>query len=168
MRIPHNFQVVTSDLINVQNKFTLLCATLGCRTIDKMMDSFVLRVYRTNNRHAGKYLTGKVCEEFQITEYELFESKARKELTDARKVYCAVAYEVFDLTQDQIGKAFGNNRHLVHRAVKEITEAATNPQPFPYQKMLLDKYNRILFRMKAYLTFKAKGTDVTNDKTTEK
>lgn len=128
------------------------------------MDTLLIKEYKKNNRHAGKYLINKVCEEYEIAEYQLFESTSRKELTDARTVYCAVAYKVFDLTQQQISKGFGSHRNLVYRAVKEIEEAVSQPNPTPYQKELLKKYNRVLFRMNAYLTFKAKGVqDVDNE-----
>lgn len=164
MKIPGKLNVATSEILNAQTKFLLLCAKYGCQVIDTLMDSLLLKEHDSHNKQAGRFLIGKVCEEFLITEYDLFESKARKELTDARKVYCAVAYEVFDLTQDQIGRGFGSDRNLVYRALKDITEAATSPNPAPYQKQLLQKYNRVLFRMRAYLNFKTKGgNDVENE-----
>lgn len=170
MKIPGKLTVATSEIINAQTKFLLLCTKYGCNVIENIMDYLLVRDYKKNNRQAGRYLIAKVCEEFQITEYELFESKARKEITDAKKVYCVVAYNVFNLSQEQIGKAFGQNRHLVHRALKDITEAEASPKPLPYQRKLLESYKRVLFRMKAYLNFQAKDSkdDVMNKKTDEK
>lgn len=166
MKVPGKIKVSTSELLQAQSKFLLLCAKYGCKMIDEIMDNMLLRAYKQNNRYAGNFLISKVCEEFQITRYDLFESKARKDLIDARKVYCAVAYQTLNLTQDQIGRAIGGDRNLVYRAIKDIEEASTNPNPVPYQKELLKKYNRVLFRVKAYLNFKAKGVKTDANKTT--
>ncbi|CAG5086817.1 helix-turn-helix domain-containing protein [Parvicella tangerina] len=158
MKVPAKIKVSTSELLQAQSKFLLLCAKYGCKMIDEIMDNMLLRAYKQNNRYAGNFLISKVCEEFQVTRYDLFESKARKEMIDARKVYCAVAYQTLNLTQDQIGKSIGGDRNLVYRAIKDIEESLTTPNPVPYQKELLKKYNRVLFRVKAYLEFKAKST----------
>ena len=139
--------------------FVEYIATYGIEAMEQALNILVLRQYKKDSRYAGRFLINKVCEEFGISSLELFESAGKQELFEARTVYCAIAYDTFDLSQDQIGSGFGRKRGLVYRATKEITDAATQPRPSPYQKKLLTAYNRLKFRMNAYMMFQAKKLD---------
>jgi len=159
-REANKFNVSISDMVNLHKLFIEYIGIYGIDAMEQALNILVLRQYKKDNRYAGRFLINKVCEEFEISSLELFESAGKQELVDARTVYCAIAYDTFDLSQDQIGSGFGRKRGLVYRATKEISDAATQPKPSPYQKKLLSVYNRLKFRMNAYMAFQAKKREV--------
>jgi len=70
-----------------------------------------------------------------------------------------LAEQFFDVSQSEISSTFGRRRHFAKRAKAELTECLEEPNKSPYQKQVVNAYNRILLRMKAYVAFKAKTVD---------
>lgn len=154
MKIPRQIIVSTKEYIQIQTKLSLYIAQFGCKSVEAYLDSIPLRFYRQQGKNAGAYIINKVCQEFRLSQYELFESKARKDITEARQMLCALVDTHLNVSQGEISSQFDKSRHFAKRAVAEISKILKENHPL--DKAFIDRYKRLDALVGAYMGFTPK------------
>jgi hypothetical protein len=155
MKMPKQFVITTKDYIQIQTKLNLYIAKFGCKKVEAYLDSLPLRMHKQDGKNAGAYLINKICQEYKLSQYELFESNARKEITDARRMLCVLAYRHLDANQNEITSQFDRTRFFASRAINDITTKVKENHPL--DKELVDRFKKLDALLSAYMGFRPKS-----------
>lgn len=155
MNIPKQFVITTKDYVQIQTKLNLYIAKFGCKKVEAYLDTLPLRLHKQDGKNAGAYIVNKICQEYKISQYELFESRARKEITEARKMLCIMAENHLNTSQKEISAQFDKSRFFANRAVNEIRKIVKENHPI--DKPLIDRYKRLDALVSAYMGFRPKS-----------
>lgn len=155
MKMPKQFVITTKDYIQIQTKLNLYIAKFGCKKVEAYLDTLPLRMYKQDGKNAGAYIVNKICQEYEISQYELFESKARKEITEARQMLCILADNHLETSQKEISAQFDKTRFFANRAVREIRSILKENHPI--DKPLIDRYKKLDALVSAYMGFRPKS-----------
>jgi chromosomal replication initiation ATPase DnaA len=146
--------VSTKQYINIQTKLNLYIAKFGCETIEMYLDNLPLKVEKRDGKHLGNYIESKVCEEYKITHYELFESSKRKEISQARQLLCVFTEKYLHISRTDISLLFRRSRHFAKRLITDFNKRVEENHPF--DKKLLERYKRLDTLISAYIEFSPK------------
>src|SRR3989338_3072915 len=138
MKIPNQIVIVTKEYVQIQTKLNLYIAKYGCKAVDSYLDSIPLRMTKVDGKHLGAYIIGKICQEYGITRYDLFESSGRQDnLAEARLFICVLAERYVKLQKTEMSKMFNKSRHFAKRLLHdfnildELIEATQLLESFP-------------------------------------
>lgn len=155
MKMPKQFVITTKDYIQIQTKLNLYIAKFGCKKVEAYLDTLPLRMYKQDGKNAGAYIVNKICQEYKLSQYELFESTARKEITEARQMLCVLADVHLEVSQGEISAQFEKSRHFAKRAVNDLKKVVKENHPI--DKKLIDRYKKLDALVSAYMGFRPKS-----------
>lgn len=155
MKMPKQFMITTKDYIQIQTKLNLYIAKFGCKSVEAYLDMIPLRWRKQDGKNIGAYIVNKVCQEYQITKFELFESNGRQELTEARQVLCSLAFNYIEISQGELSAQFNKSRHFSKRAVSKMNK--TLKENHPIDKELIRRYKKLDALVSAYKGFQPKS-----------
>lgn len=154
MKIPRQFVITTSEYVHIQTKLNCYIAKYGCKAISAYLDSIPLRMQKHEGKNIGAYIVNKVCQEFQITQFDLFESTGRQHITDARKVLCALVDKYMGTTQEELSSQFGRSRHFAKRMIGDMTRILKANHPL--DQHIITQFKRLDALVSAYKGFEPK------------
>ena len=154
MKIPKQFIITTKEYVQIQTKLNLYIAKFGCKFVEAYLDMIPLRWKKQNGRNIGAYIVNKVCQEYKLTKYELFEANSRHDLTEARQVLCALSYNYIDISHEEISAQFHKSRHFTKRAVQKIKRILEENHPIDQE--FIARYKRLDSLVSAYKGFQPK------------
>lgn len=154
MNIPKQIVITTSEYIQIQTKLNLYIAKFGCKAVEKYLDSIPMTMQKKDGRHLGAYLVNKVCQEYKITQYALFERSGRKDLTEARQILCVLAEKYLQLGRDEISETFHRSRHFAKRLIGNFKKMLQENHPL--DKGIIGRYRSLDSLMEAYTGFTPK------------
>lgn len=152
MKIPKGITVGTKEYIEIITKLHLYIAKYGCAWVHKYMNFIPLKFRKVNGRNAGAYIISKICSEYQITQYDLFNSNDRKELTEARQLLCTLVSKHLGYNQVEIASYFDKTKHFANRSIKTINQKLKENHPF--DKKVIDRYKKLDLLISSYMDFK--------------
>jgi chromosomal replication initiation ATPase DnaA len=120
MNVPSNFSVETREVIEIHTMLQLYLAQYGSNAVREYLKRVPLKIHKKNGKHLGHYIEAKVCEEFEITPYELYESNKRKEVSEARQILCVLCEKHLDISRTDISELFHRSRHLAKRLITDF------------------------------------------------
>ncbi|ASS50161.1 MAG: hypothetical protein A3D31_11375 [Candidatus Fluviicola riflensis] len=152
MKIPNQIVIVTKEYVQIQTKLNLYIAKYGCKAVDSYLDSIPLRMTKVDGKHLGAYIIGKICQEYGITRYDLFESSGRQDnLAEARLFICVLAERYVKLQKTEMSKMFNKSRHFAKRLLHDFNLLDENHVG---DKKILARFHRLDALIKAYIDFK--------------
>lgn len=154
MKIPQQIIVTTKEYIQIQTKLNLYIAKFGCKAVEMYLDTIPLRMRKRDGKNLGAYIISKICQEYGITRYELFESSQRNTTTEARQMLCVLAENHLGLTKTEVSALFNRSRHFAKRLITDFLNK--QKENHPLDKPLLDKYSKLDTLIRAYVDFKPK------------
>jgi len=154
MKIPQQIIITTKEYIQIQTKLNLYIAKFGCKAVEMYLDTIPLRMRKRDGKNLGAYIISKVCQEYGITRYELFESSARNTTTEARQLLCVFAEKYLGLTKTEISALFNRSRHFAKRLISDFQKK--EKEQHPLDKPFFDRYTKLDTLIRAYLDFKPK------------
>jgi len=152
MKIPKGITVGTKEYIEIITKLHLYIAKYGCVWVHKYMNNMPLKFRKVNGRNAGAYIISKICNEYQITQYDLFNSNDRKELTEARQLLCVLVSKHLGYSQVEIASYFDKTKHFANRSISTINKKLKENHPF--DKKVIDRYRKLDLLIGSYMSFK--------------
>ena len=155
MKVPTAITIETKEYVAIMTKINLYIATYGCGWVHNYIDNIPLRFSKVDGRNAGAYIIAKVCTEYQVTEFDLFQDSGRKELTEARQVLCTLVARHLHYNQAEISAYFGKTRFFATRAIQSITQRVAENHAFD-QKMIT-RFKKLDGLVSAYMAFKPKS-----------
>lgn len=151
MRIPTQIIVSTKEYIQIQTKINLYIAKYGCHAVELYLDSIPLRMRKRDGRNVGAYIENKICQEYQVSRYDLMETSGRGDLTEARQMLCVLAEKHLRLTRTDISKLFNRTRHFAKRKLTDFEQKLKENHPL--DKKLIDRYKKLDALISAYMDF---------------
>lgn len=151
-KVPDKIVVSTKALIQVHTKVNLYVALYGVEAIEMYLDAIQLRMSKRDGKHVGGYIVSKVCQEYQITRYDLFESAGRKHITEARQLLCVFAHKYLMQNHEEISSQFHRSRHFAKRMIGNFNDKLEENHPF--DKQLIERYHKLDSLISAYMDFK--------------
>lgn len=162
MNIPNQINMQTKEFVQVVTKFCLYLTKFGAKAMDDYLDSIPVKLGKTDGKHLGAYIIGKILEECErsgtpFTRYELFNSKERRQdLADARMLVCVFMRQYVNLDNREISSMFTKSRDFAKRAVADFSRL---DESIPAHRKLLEKYRKIDTLVRAYVDFKPKSKE---------
>jgi chromosomal replication initiation ATPase DnaA len=154
MEIPNKFTVETKDFIQIQTMLSLHIAKYGSKAVSNFLSTVPIRIQKKDGKNLGHYIEAKILEEFKISNFELFESTKRKEITQARQLLCVFTEKYLQVSRTEMAKMFHRSRHSVRRLILDF-EFKLN-QNHARNKKFIDSYRRLDSLISAYVEFKSK------------
>jgi hypothetical protein len=160
MNIPSNFNVQTKEFVQVFTKFCLYLSKFGTKAMDAYLDSIPVKMGKTDGKHLGAYIIGKVLESCEqsgtpFSRYELFNSKERRqELAEARMLLCVLAHKYVKLDNGEISSMFNKSRDFAKRALSDFSKL---DEAIPAHRKLLAKHKKLDTLVNAYVNFTPKS-----------
>lgn len=155
MKMPKQFVITTKEYIQIQTKLNLYIAKFGCKKVEAYLDTLPLRLHKQEGKNAGAYIVNKICQEYELSQYELFESRSRKQITEARQMLCILADNHLNTSQKEISAQFDKSRFFANRAVNDIRRIVEENHPI--DKPLIDRYKKLDALVSAYMGFRPKS-----------
>lgn len=155
MKVPKNIVVQTKEWVQIMTKVSLYVSVYGCETVNYILDTVPLRRSKRHGRNAGAYIINKVCQEYKITQYDLFESTARRELTEARQLLCVLIEKHLGFSKTEISSHFNRSRHFAKRMIHQFNKKLEENHPI--DKKVIDRYKKLDRLVTAYMEFKPKN-----------
>lgn len=155
MKPPIKFLINTPEFIKLQSLFILMVATYGCDNVKALLEFYRAKAFKKDDRHAGAFLIAKICEEYQITEYEFQSSDKRGEVVEARHIFCILSEVHLGMTKEMASAVFGKSKHFGKRAFKDTYKRIKYPS-LKSDIRLKERFERIETRLRAYLAFQPK------------
>ena len=155
MKVPKDIIVSTKDYVQIITKVNLFISIYGCEAVSKFLNTIPLHRSKKNGRNAGAYIINKICQEYKITQYDLFESNERLELTEARQLMCVLVEKHLGFNKTQISMYFNRSRHFAKRMIGKFSKILEENHPL--DKELIDRYNKLDRLITAYMAFKPKN-----------
>lgn len=152
MNLPTKFFLQTNDYMYIQAKVNQYVAVYGCEAVRQYLESFPLRWVKKDGKNLGAYLVNKVCEEYQITQYDLFESGGRLELSEARQLLCVLMEKHLHYTKVQISSYFNRSRHFAKRTILGFEKILAENHPI--DQKVITRYKKLDRLIAAYMAFK--------------
>lgn len=150
MNIPQSITVVTKEYVEIMTKLNLYIAKYGCSWVHNYINNIPLRHRKVEGKNAGAYIVAKVCQEYKVTEYDLFNSK-RQDLMEAKQMLCVLVHRHLKLSNREIATYFKRTRHFVDRSIKTIEMKQKDNLPF--DKKTLARFRKLDSLVGAYLAF---------------
>ncbi len=151
-KVPLKFEVATSEYIQIQTKLNLIIARYGCEIVASYLDSIPLRMLKRDGKLLGAYIENKVCEEYNITRYDLIESSGREKISEARQLLCVFAEKYLHMSKTDVALMFNKSRHFSKRMIGTFQNKLKENHPF--DKKLIERYRRLDALFSAYVDFK--------------
>lgn len=155
MNIPKAITIGTKEYVEIMTKLHLYIARYGCTWVHNYLNYIPLRYTKVKNRNAGAYIINKICHEYKITSFDLFNSSERNELTEARQLLCALVSKHLGFTQKEIASYFDKTKYFAHRSIKTINEKVRENHPF--DKVVVGRYQKLDSLITAYMGFQPKN-----------
>lgn len=152
MKIPQQIIISTKEYVQIVTKVNLYIAKFGCKAVEMYLDTIPLRMRKRDGKNLGAYIIAKVCQQYEITRYELFESSARNTTMEARQLLCVFAEKHLGLTKTEVSALFNRSRHFAKRLITDFYQK--KEQNHPFDKRVLDNYNRLDILIQSYVDFK--------------
>lgn len=154
MEIPKNIVIITKDYTQIMTKVNLFISIYGCEVVSEYLNTIPLHRSKKEGRNARAYMLDKVCLEYRITQYDLFESNERLELTEARQLLCVLMAKHLGFSRTQISTYFKRSRHFAKRMIGrfEVTLAENHP----LDQKVIQKYHKLDRLITTYMAFKPK------------
>ncbi len=154
MKIPKNIVVATKDYVQIMTKVNLFISIYGCEAVSQYLNSIPLHRAKKDGRNAGAFILNKVCQEYRITQYDIFESNERLELTEARQLLCVLMAKHLGFSRTQISTYFNRSRHFAKRMIGKFEITLTENHPL--DQGVIQKFNKLDRLITAYMAFKPK------------
>ena len=152
MKIPQQIVISTKDYVQIQTKLNLYIARYGCKAVDSYLDSIPLRLTKVDGKHLGAFIVGKICQEYRITHYDLFESSARQDnFAEARLLLCVFTEKYAKLHKTEISAMFNKSRHFAKRLLIEFNQLDPNHAG---DKKVIARFQKLDALIGAYTDFK--------------
>lgn len=156
MRIPKNITIGTKEYVEIMTMLHLYISKYGCTWVHNYVKNIPLRHRKVNGRNAGAYIVAKVCQEYKITQFDLFHSNSRNEMTEARQMLCILAAKHLGFSQVEIAGFFDKTKHFAYRSIKAMNKRIKDNHPF--DKRTLARYRKLDSLIAAYMAFQPKKT----------
>ena len=157
MKVPENIIITTKEYIQIQTQLTLFISVYGCKAVKQFLNTIPLKRIKKDGRNAGGYIVNKVCQEYNITQYDLFESVGRQELTEARQVLCVLIEKHLKFNKIQISLYFNRSRHFAKRMIGRFQKTLADNHELDAE--VLKKYRKLDRLITAYMAFKPKNNE---------
>lgn len=154
MKVPKNIVVVTKDYVQIMTKVNLFISIYGCEVVSQYLNTIPLHKSKKEGRNAGAYIVNKVCQEYQITQYDLFESNGRLEITEARQLLCVLVEKHLGYNKTQISIYFNRSRHFAKRMIGRFHD--TLKENHKLDQEVIKRYTNLDRLITAYMAFKPK------------
>lgn len=154
MKVPKAITVGTKDYVEIMTTVNLYIAMYGCKRVRTYLKNIPLRLRKVEGRNAGAYIVAKICQEYKITEYNLFNGTGRKDLTEARQMLCALVHKHLGYNHAEIAAYFGKTRYFAVRGIKAMNGKLKDNLPF--DKVVIARYKKLDGLISAYMVFKPK------------
>lgn len=154
MKVPKNIVIETKDYVQIMTQVNLFIAIYGCEAVSQYLNTIPLHKSKKNGRNAGAYILNKVCQEYKLTQYDLFESNERLEMTEARQLLCVLMSKHLVFTRTQISTYFNRSRHFAKRMIGKFE--ATLAENHTLDQEVIKKYQKLDRLITAYMEFKPK------------
>lgn len=155
MKIPQQIVITTKEYIQIQTKLNLYIAKYGCKVVEMYLDTIPIKMQKKDGKFLGAFIAGKVCKEFQITNYQLFESTERHKITQARQLLCVLVEKYLQLSRVEIAAMFNRSRHFSKRMLTDFYERLRENHPL--DQPFLERYHKLDMLIKAYVDFTPKN-----------
>lgn len=155
MNIPNSITVTTKEYVEIVTKINLYIAKYGCDWVHHYINNIPLRYRKVEGRNAGAYIVAKVCQEYKVTEYDLFNTRKQGEIMEAKQMLCVLAARHLNLNHKEIASYFNRTRHFVERSIKTMEMKVSDNLPF--DKRTLARYRKLDALVGAYLAFVPKN-----------
>ncbi len=152
MKIPKNIIVTTKDYVQIITQVNLFISVYGCEAVRQYLNAIPLKRMKKDGRNTGAYMVNKVCQEYKVTEYDLFESSGRLELTEARQLLCVLIEKHLGFNKVQISSYFNRSRHFAKRMIGRFQE--TLEENHELDQEVIAKFNKLDRLITAYMAFK--------------
>lgn len=154
MKIPKDITVGTKEYVEIITSLHLYIAKYGCDWVHNYLKNIPLRYQKVNGRNAGAYIVAKICQEYRITRFDLFNSNGRNELTEARQILCVLTSKHLGYNQTEIASYFDRTKHFANRSIKTINKKLKENHPF--DKKMIARYKKLDTLISSYMIFKPK------------
>lgn len=154
MKIPKDITLGTKEYVEIITSLHLYIAKYGCHWVHNYLKNIPLRYKKVNGRNAGAYIVAKICHEYKVTRFELFNSNERNELTEARQMLCVLTSKHLGFSQVEIASYFDKTKHFANRSIKTINKKIAENHPF--DKSMITRYKKLDTLISSYMTFKPK------------
>lgn len=151
MKVPKAITLGTKEYVEIITKLHLYIARYGCAWVHSYLNYIPLRYRKAKGRNAGAYIIAKICQEYRVTQFELFNSSDRKELTVAKQLLCALVSKHLGYSQVEIASYFDKTKHFAHRSIHTIEEKLKENHPF--DKEVIARYRKLDGLIMAYMVF---------------
>lgn len=151
MKVPQEITIKTKEYVEIIAKLNLYIASYGVIWVHNYMDNIPLRYRKVNGRNAGAYIVGKICEEYEVTEFDLYNGKGRKNLTEPRQILCALVARHLGYSQTEISSFFGRTRFFATRSIQTINKKVKENHPF--DKEIVTRFKKLDSLVSAYMSF---------------
>lgn len=155
MKVPKNIVVTTKDYIQIMTQVNLFISIYGCEAVRQYLNTIPLKRTKKDGRNAGGYIVNKVCQEYQITQYDLFESNGRLEITEARQLLCVLIEKHLEFNKVQISSYFNRSRHFAKRMIGKFHIILEENHTLDQE--LIARYRKLDRLITAYMAFKPKN-----------
>jgi chromosomal replication initiation ATPase DnaA len=152
MKVPKNIVVTTKDYIQIMTQVNLFISIYGCEAVRQYLNTIPLKHSKKEGRNAGAYIINKICQDYRITQYDLFESNERKELTQARQLLCVLIEKHLGFNKTQISTYFNRSRHFAKRMIGKFQ--VTLKENHKLDQQVIDRYKKLDRLITAYMAFK--------------
>ncbi|NGF76844.1 hypothetical protein G5B10_13235 [Fluviicola sp. SGL-29] len=152
MKIPPQIIISTKEYVQIVTKVNLYIAKFGCKAVEMYLDTIPLRMRKRDGKNLGAYIISKVCQQYEITRYELFESSTRNITMEARQLLCVLAEKYLGLTKTEISALFNRSRHFAKRLITDFYQK--KEQNHPFDKRIIDNYSKLDLLIQSYVDFK--------------
>ena len=152
MKIPQQIIVSTREYVNIITKVNLYVAKFGCGAVERYLDSLPFRMRKRDGKNLGAYIVSKVCQQYHITRYDLFESSMRRNVTEARQLMCVFAEKYLDMTKTEVSAMFNRSRHFAKRTITDFYER--QELNLPFDQGMLKRFDTLNALIEAYIDFK--------------
>lgn len=152
MKIPHQIIISTKEYIQIVTKVNLYIAKFGCKAVEMYLDTLPLRMQKRDGKNLGAYIISKVCQQYDISRYELFESSTRKSISEARQLLCVLMEKHLGYTKTEISALFNRSRHFAKRQIADFYERKEHN--YTFDKEFLENYDKLDMLIQSYIDFK--------------
>jgi len=157
MKVPKNIVVTTKDYIQIMTQVNLFISIYGCEAVKQYLNTIPLKRTKKDGRNAGAYIVNKICQEYQITQYDLFESNERLELTEARQLLCVLVEKHLGFNKVQISSYFNRSRHFAKRMIGRFQIVLEENHKLDQE--VIARYRKLDRLITAYMAFKPKSDE---------
>ncbi len=152
----NNITQYTLEMASLHRKLFALVIKHGCKAVEFHLEDMEFLLHRQNGLHLANRIKMEVCEAYQVSEYELYHSRKRGAIRDARQSCMLLFKEFLDISEGKIARHFRISPQRFSKIKVDFFNRVNSKVKWDIQFM--KTYNNISSVIKAYVDFKPKRT----------